>query len=241
MPALLAGVAALILVVFGARAFANANPQTLALLMRKAAGVILLAAALFLLARGAIPLAIPLGLVGLGFLGVPLGNWFGAGNPFGGGSARKSPGQRSSVRTEMLEMELDHDSGEMEGRCLGGTFAGRTLSSLSDEEVFALLDELRAPDSQGAALVEAYLDRRMPDWREREAGGRKKEAPRGRASGGMTRDEAYDALGLKPGASEEEIRAAHRRLMMKVHPDQGGSDYLAARINEAKDVLLGGK
>jgi hypothetical protein len=241
MPALLAGIAALVLVVFGARAFANANPQTLALLMRKVAGVILLILALFLLTRGAVPLAIPIGLVGLGFLGLPLGSWFGFGNLFDGGSARKSPGQRSSVRTETLEMTLDHDSGEMEGRCLQGKFAGRSFSSLSDDDLLALLDELHTTDGKGAILVEAYLDRRVPDWRERHADSAKKEAPRGRASGGMTRDEAYHALGLKSGASDDEIRAAHRKLMKKVHPDQGGSDYLAARINEAKDVLLGGK
>ncbi len=240
MPAFLAGAAALILLVFGARAFAGADPQKLAMILRKAAGVILLALALFLLARGAIPLAIPVGLFGLGMLGVPLGSWFGSGNPFGG-SARKAPGQKSSVRTDAIEMELDHDSGEMEGRCLKGTFAGRMLSSLSDDELLSLLDELRATDSQGATLIEAYLERRMPDWRDRAADGAPKHEPRARPSGRMSRDEAYAALGLDAGASEEDIRAAHRKLMMKVHPDQGGSDYLAARINEAKDVLLRGK
>jgi DnaJ homolog subfamily C member 19 len=58
-------------------------------------------------------------------------------------------------------------------------------------------------------------------------------------SGAMTRDEAYEVLGLHPGASEPEIKEAHRRLMRGAHPDAGGSDWLAARINQARDILLG--
>lgn len=240
MPAFLAGLGALVLLVFGARAFAGASPQLLAVMVRRVFGVILLLVALFLLARGALPLAVPIGIFGLGFLGVPIGNWFGFGSgPFGGGSAHKTPGQTSRVHSETLEMELDHDTGEMEGRCLAGRFAGRTLTSLNDDEVFALLEELRRTDAQGAALIEAYLDRRIPEWREWEEQGQGTEEAQARASSRMTREEAFEALGLEPGAGEEEIRAAHRKLMKKVHPDQGGSDYLAARINEAKDVLLG--
>ncbi len=60
------------------------------------------------------------------------------------------------------------------------------------------------------------------------------------ASGGrMTRNEAFDVLGLQPDAPEEAVRAAHRRLMRSAHPDHGGSDWLASRINQARDVLLG--
>jgi hypothetical protein len=156
---------------------------------------------------------------------------------------RRSPGQKTGVRTDTIEMVLDHDSGRMEGRCLKGRFAGRDLSSLRETEVLELLDEIGAADPQGAALLEAYLDRRCQGWRERRSAGRSREEPRqppGRGSR-MDRKEAYDILGLKPGAADAEIRAAHRRLMMKLHPDQGGSTYLAARINEAKDVLLGHK
>jgi DnaJ domain len=153
---------------------------------------------------------------------------------------RKSAGQKSGVRTETLEMVLDHDSGRMEGRCLKGRLAGRDLSSLRNAEVLQLLDEIGAIDPQGAALLEAYLDRRCRGWRERRSGASREESrqPRDR-NDRMDRREAYDVLGLKPGAGEAEIRAAHRRLMMKLHPDQGGSTYLASRINEAKDVLLG--
>jgi DnaJ-domain-containing protein 1 len=130
----------------------------------------------------------------------------------------------------------------MEGRCLKGSFAGRALSTLSEDDLLQLLAELRATDTESAILLEAYLDHFWPHWRDGEANEADKAADR-RARGGnrMSREEALDMLGLEPGASEEEIRAAHRKLMKKVHPDQGGSDYLAARINEAKEVLLGKK
>jgi hypothetical protein len=64
--------------------------------------------------------------------------------------------------------------------------------------------------------------------------------PPRRTGGPMTRDEAYQVLGLAPGANEADIRAAHRRLMRGAHPDSGGSDWLAARINQARDILLAG-
>ena len=240
MPAFLAGLAALLLLIFGARLLASANPQKLAAGMRMAGGILLLLVAAFLMARGAIPLAIPLAFFGLALLGLPVRSWFGSGGPF---ASSKSPGQKSEVRTDALEMVLDHDSGEMEGRCLKGQFAARMLSSLSDAELLVLLAELRATDAQGASLIEAYLDRRAPGWRERSAEGAAREEARAPRGGKirMSREEAYEVLGLKKEASEDKVRAAHRKLMMKVHPDQGGSDYLAARINEAKDVLLGRK
>jgi hypothetical protein len=241
MPAFLAGLAALLILVVGAYLLARLDPQKLAAVLRKLAGVVLLALALFLTARGAMPIAIPLAIFGLRLHGVPIGSWFGMGGG-GFGKSHKSPGQTSQVRTDALEMELDHDSGRMDGRCLKGSFAGRTLSSLSKSELMRLLAELRASDAESAILLEAYLDHFWPNWRDREADEADRAADR-RARGGnrMSREEALEVLGLEPGASEEEIRAAHRKLMKKVHPDQGGSDYLAARINEAKDVLLGRK
>jgi DnaJ-domain-containing protein 1 len=138
-------------------------------------------------------------------------------------------------------MALDHDSGEMEGQVLKGKFEGWMLSSLSNAELKALLDELRGADQQGEALMEAYLDWRVPNWREAEDAETKQEsrARSRKPSGHMSVDEAYAVLGLKPGASEEDIGRAHRQMMKKFHPDQGGSTYLASRINEAKDVLLG--
>jgi DnaJ-domain-containing protein 1 len=96
-----------------------------------------------------------------------------------------------------------------------------------------LLATLRVEDSDGAQLLEAYLDRTHPDWRDASA---PSSAP---SEGKMSRAEAARLLGVAETASEDEIKAAHRRLMMKVHPDHGGSDYLAAKINAAKATLLG--
>ncbi len=237
MPAFLAGLAALVLLAFGVRLLATADPQKLASVLRKTGGVALLAVAALLGARGALPLAIPLGVFGLALLGLPVARWFG----MRGGGSQKSPGQTSEVRTEGIAMVLDHDTGSMEGSCLKGNFAGRALSSLSDDDLLLLLEELRANDSQGALLLEAYLDRRLQDWRDGQSDKATSEGPRAGGRGRMSVKEAYDVLGLGAGASDEDIRAAHRKLMMKLHPDQGGSTYLAARINEAKDLLLGRK
>jgi len=142
-------------------------------------------------------------------------------------------GQESGVRTPFLAMTLDHATGEADGEVLSGAFAGRRLSGLSLPETLALRGEL-AGEPQSLALLEAWLDRRFPDWRD--AG------PTGgpAASGGhMTREEALAVLGLDENAKAEEIKTAHRQLMQKLHPDHGGSNWLAAKLNQAKDLLLG--
>jgi len=170
-------------------------------------------------------------------VGLSIGPWVITQGPFA--QKRKTPGQKSGVRTATLEMVLDHDSGRMEGKCLKGRFAGRSLSSLSCNDLFELLRELRATDTQGVLLLEAYLDRQFQGWRERDAKPAQEEKPRDwhERRHSMSVNEAYDVLGLKASATQAEIRTAHRKLMMKFHPDQGGSTYFAARINEAKEVL----
>lgn len=148
-------------------------------------------------------------------------------------------GGESRVETATLEMRLDHGSGRMSGRVRRGALAGRDLAGLSRPELLALLADCRADDADSVPLLEAWLDRLDPDWRVDEGAGHGAGAPPPAPGGGpMTRQEALAVLGLSEGASEAEIRAAHRRLMRTAHPDGGGSDWLAARINEARDVLL---
>jgi hypothetical protein len=152
-------------------------------------------------------------------------------------SLRKTPGRRSIVRTAALEMELDHDSGALEGVVLAGRFETRNLGEMTMRELVELHSELDG-DSESRQLLEAYLDGRFPVWRkdaEANAGGGEGVAP---GTGAMTKEEAYKVLGLEAGASPADVRKAHRRLMQRLHPDIGGSTFLAARINEAKDVLL---
>ena len=133
-------------------------------------------------------------------------------------------------------MELDHDSGAMRGRVLKGFFAGRDLEDLKPVELAHLWQDCRFNDPQSAQLVEAYLDRVHPSWRDDMARG---EAEHSHGPDGkMTAAQALEILGLQPNASDDDIRRAHRELMLKLHPDRGGSTYLAAKINEAKDVLL---
>ncbi len=148
-----------------------------------------------------------------------------------------SPGQQSTVETPYLHMSLDHDSGGMDGTVRQGRFAGRALSTLGLDELLDLLAECARADEQSAQLIEAYLDRGPhPEWRETMGA-------RGRTAAGkgeMTPEEACDILGVGRDATDDEIKEAHRRLMQQHHPDRGGSTYIAAKLNLAKEVLLGG-
>ena len=151
-------------------------------------------------------------------------------------AAGPKPGQSSKVETGWLRMSLDHDSGAMDGVVLQGARRGARLSECGRDDLLALLAELRVEDQEAATLLEAYLDRVHPDWR---GGAAQAQADAAASpSAAMTHDEAHRILGLAPGADAKAIRDAHRRLMVKLHPDQGGSTYLAAQINQAKEVLL---
>ena len=229
---LLAGAAIVALIYYGLKFFARTDPRRLARVARSVGGWVAVLLAGFLGARGHIETALPLGIFGLSLLGWNLGT---GGGPWS--RLRRAAGRSSTVRTASLEMVLDHDSGRLSGRVLSGAMAGRELDQLQPAEVARLALTL---DGESRQLLEAYLDRRAPGWREHaeaEAGRRGAPPPQG---GAMTQQQAYEVLGLQPGAGADEIRKAHRALMKKLHPDQGGSNYLAARVNEAKDILLRG-
>ena len=217
------------------------SPAVAARMFKRVGGGAALLVAGVLLLRGRIDMAVLVGTAGgwlLGWGGLPL-PWLrmpGWARPVGSAQT-KSPGATSRVRSAMVEMELDHDSGALRGTVLAGRHAGAALETLPEAEVAALRGECFAVDPDGAQLLEAYLDRRFPTWRERaerDPDPRRRTDPQG---GAMTEEEAYQVLGLERGAGSEEVRRAHRALMKKLHPDQGGSDYLAARVNAAKDLL----
>jgi hypothetical protein len=156
-------------------------------------------------------------------------------NRSSGGFSSPGTGQRTEVGTAFLKAWIDHGSGDVGGTVLVGRFAGRTLDALTDAELIDLRAECAA-DSDSLRVLEAYLDRRLgADWRNTQ----QTPPPRGPRTD-MTREEALAVLGLAEGASVDDIRAAHRRLIQRMHPDVGGTADLAARINRAKDVLLGG-
>ncbi len=224
----LLGLLVLIFMYFLARGVANTNPVQMANIVRYLGGGLLIFASLLLYARGGGAIAAPLALFGLWLLG---------GAP-GGGSVfqPRSPGQVSQVSTDFLHMELDQDTGDIRGRVLKGIFEGQRIENLKPEDLVLLWQDCRAEDPQSAQIIEAYLDRTYSSWREDVARGEEKMAsgPDGR----MSEEEALEILGLRPGCRADDVRKAHRELMQKLHPDHGGSTYLAAKINEAKDVLL---
>lgn len=189
--------------------------------------------------------AIRQALRNLGLGGLAGGAGAAQGGALGGALGGVGGGQRSSIRTRFLEMTLDHASGDLEGLVLEGEAQGQRLSALGLDQLLRLLERYRREDTQSAALLEAYLDRTEgAAWRQSDEGqtgpGGRREGHQAPSGGGvMNREEALAVLGLAPGANEATIRDAHRRLMQRLHPDRGGSDYLAAKLNEAKRVLLG--
>jgi len=151
-----------------------------------------------------------------------------------------SAGKSSTVETVVLRMTLDHDSGDLDGEVISGPFSGRGLTDLSEAQLLELLQDCRARDAQSAALLEAYLDRTRGDsWRDADEATDHDIPPK--AQGAISASQAAEILGVSTEASDEEITTAHRRLIQKLHTDRGGTDYLAALINEARDTLISGR
>jgi DnaJ-domain-containing protein 1 len=189
---------------------------------------------LLLIGIGALLTIFRRGLIGmpLMFIGIKWWRHSRTTQPF-----KRQKERKSTVRSSSLEMELDHDTGELDGRVLSGALAGTRLSTLSEAELLSFYKEIQA-DTDGVALLQSYLDRYHPGWHERAQGG----SSAGRAATGsaeMSREEACEVLGVEADASREEILEAWRRLIKRVHPDKGGSAFLTNKLNTAKDVLLG--
>ena len=226
MGALLIGVVALLIILWFMHKYVQANPTGMSYVLQKGGGILALIAAAFVTARGELAVGLPLALMGFGLLGWLKTGTFGL---WGQGE------QVTRRRSAFLEIEVDQASGAMRGHVIAGRHAGADLDALDDAALNSLLAEF---DDESRRLLAAYLDRRRArrrDHAQQDAHARQRAAP---GSGKMSEEEAYQILGLQPGAGAEEIGRAYRALMKKLHPDQGGPTYLAARINEAKEVLL---
>ena len=236
MPQLIAGLIALYLLLAAIRWFGRVTPASAARIVRGGGYAVGVAALLLLLLRGSF------GLVGMLASMLFANALRGGGNPFAaimGAAGWGGTKTRESVaRSAAIEMRLNRESGRMNGVVTAGPFAGRALDDMTRADCLSVYRYCQGDDPEGAALLEAYLDRRFAAWRQAQQGDGDARAG-GWGGGPLSRDEAYEILGLPKGASREEIVAAHRSLMKKLHPDHGGSTALAARVNQAKDVLLG--
>ena len=217
---------------FGIFWFLRANPSSVARTMRPI--LVLLAAigvgGLLIFGVRLLPELLPVLLPLIIFAGTAMVARRLRQRPSGGFS--QPGGQRTHVNTAFISAWLEHGTGDIGGRVLQGRFAGRSLETMTDSELRELHREC-ASDFDSLKVLESYLDRRLgADWRQAAP------PPRDPRTD-MTRQDALAILALQEGATDEEIRAAHRRLIVRMHPDAGGSAALAARINRAKDVLLG--
>jgi len=178
------------------------------------------------------------------FFGIPWLSRFRTINTMRKNARGPRSGQSSQITTRFVRMELDHDSGEMTGEVTDGRFSGRGLDQMNLGELIELWRECAAEDEQSRLVLENYLDRGHPEWRSVAGAGPRDEAPGGRSDSpwkttGMSAGEACEILGVAKGATSEDIESAYRRVMKSAHPDHGGSDWMAAKVNQAKDILLG--
>lgn len=234
------GIALLAVLLLALRWFVKADPARITGALTIAAAVLVAGFAIALIAVGRVGLGLSLAAFAiLAYL-----RWrrrLGLAYPGGGapGGAGATRGGTSGVDTGYFAMTLDHETGSLDGEVRRGRHRGHMLSSLALPALVELLDECR-DDPASLQVLSAYLDRHHAEWRETAgASGAAGAAGDGADGPALSRDEAFRILGLEPGADEAAIREAHRRLMLKFHPDQGGSAWFAARINEARDLLIG--
>lgn len=235
MGPIIAALAGLAIVAIGIYWFLRANPSTLA--KRARLGMVIVAGfGILLVLLAGIEYVLPYLPELFGALGIGIATFVVRAlrqrTAGGFGTPGSDSSQRTAVRTDFLDAWIDHQSGDMGASVLKGRFVGRTLDGLAEGELRQLQGEC-ANDQDSLRILESYLDRRLG------AGWRHSQEPPANPRTDMSRDQALAVLGLKEGATDEEIRASHRRLIQRVHPDAGGSADLAARINRAKDVLLG--
>jgi len=233
MLALVGGVALLSGLLLLVYLFVNADPAKLARALKwTAIGAAVLLLLYLLLSERFAFIWLPLAMV--------FPYWRRIRSLFAGVRGASGGGASSDVSTPYLRMRLDHDTGAMTGTVLAGSFTGMRLEEMMHADLLVLLRECRAADEESARLVEAYLDRAHPEWRDEFGAGQAGQGhqPPPRGDGEMTVAEAYEILGLAPDADAAAIKAAHHRLMMQLHPDHGGTDYLATKINAARDMLL---
>ena len=240
MPYFILGIALLIGYLLISRWYLNASPSMLLRVLKWSAIFLVTSIVIFFLITGpkvwalwALPVLIPW-LLRARALARAAKNWSRMTNSNVNGSS--APNQSSEIETKFFRMYLDHQTGEMNGEVLRGIFSDQTLRNLPLNSLLVLFDEVQE-DEQSVQVLTTYLDRYYVDeWREG-----KRSPGENRAGGGsMTVEQACEILGLKANASDEEIKEAHHRLMNINHPDHGGSTFLAAQINQAKDILLGG-
>lgn len=234
----LAGAVALVVLYLGSL-FLQGEIRRLVRTLRWIVGGVLVIGAALVGVRGQMLLA---SFMAAGGLGVLMRGRLG---PIDFGAGMSSPNNVSKVSSAYLDMKLEHETGSVSGTVRAGHFAGRELADLTAEECWALYDEL-GDDPDSLSLLNSWLDANRTGWRDYFAsefgmdpddGAEHGEAQAGAPVGGI--EEAYEILGLKPGSGADAVKKAHRALMKKVHPDAGGSAFLAARINQAKDLLLG--
>lgn len=208
------------------RGLRRANPKKIQGLMVVLTGLVAAAIILFLVTSGRI------GNLGWLLFLLPLLLRWRAIKQALGNMGGPTPGKNSDIETAYLRMTLEHDTGVLRGTVLQGQFEGRLLEEMTVEDIVGLLQECRVNDPQSADVLETYLDRvHGTEWRAGSGGA-------AAGDGSMSQAQAYEILGLQPGVSDDEIREAHRTLLKANHPDRGGSTWLAAQINRAKDLLL---